>query len=696
LKTWSDEAAAVLPGLAVRIVKTPSDLRRPAQLYILSREDAKLGHGYRGIEGHCPRCGTFLLTSAATNASRRLRCKAISRRPRNRAGRLAVFLGTLLAPSFPEHALTADLPALRRRLQGPVRPLPTSRLLDFHDHLVQEIAALFETSDADEEQATLLPVAKLLLRFAAVFQTRSRALPLLKGLLGRGEPSTWGPHAWIRSVVETLENPETEEPTDPTKEILRVLEVLHSLAVWEESPPCGEPLYQAIPQPRRFPLAKVIQRRHASLFDLVVLDEAHEFNNPGSAQSNAAHRLSGLPGVPTLLLSGSLMGGFASSVFTNFWALSRAFREEFDRGDRAAFIDRYGFRRILVSHDGEASTLQTRRFGSQTDREIDSRMTVLGEAPGLMPEFLLRHLLPVAVFIQKADLEVKLPPPIEILSPLTFPSDDAFAPELYAEYRRLQERLLERIRRDRFDPQRSGRLLGALVEMPSYLDLATDDLPPFEIRYPEHLDSELVALGRAFPASWRTPKEVWLLERVAANLRQGNRVLVFLRHTGTPSLPARLLRLLREVTPRAAWLDAKKVSTADREAWIDENVVGKDVQVLLVNPNAVKTGLNNLVCFSTALWYELDLSAYTLRQAPGRLHRIGQTRQVEIETAYYAGTTQEVMLEHVASKVTVSLQADALDLQSALEALGASDAQNTALSTALSLGEAVYRSLNRT
>jgi hypothetical protein len=41
------------------------------------------------------------------------------------------------------------------------------------------------------------------------------------------------------------------------------------------------------------------------------------------------------------------------------------------------------------------------------------------------------------------------------------------------------------------------------------------------------------------------------------------------------------------------------------------------------------------------------------------------------------------------------LQADALDLQSALEAAGASAEETNALATALSLGQAVYRALTR-
>jgi len=40
----------------------------------------------------------------------------------------------------------------------------------------------------------------------------------------------------------------------------------------------------------------------------------------GSAQGFAAHRLVEL-GVPTLLMTGSVMGGYAESLFANQWAL---------------------------------------------------------------------------------------------------------------------------------------------------------------------------------------------------------------------------------------------------------------------------------------------------------------------------------------------------------------------------------------
>ncbi len=688
LQSWSDQAAAVLPDLTVQIVTCPRDLLKPAQIFILSRESAKLGHGHQGLGGRCPRCGAFLATDADANAARRLRCPAVARRATNPSARLAGMLSCLLAPTCQNHPLIEDLaPAalLKRLASRPCNSFAAARCLDFFEHLLGETTSLIA---AGAEEAKLL--AQETVRVAKALHTASRALGALACLVAPGKEGPGGElFSCLRAVIEELED-ELAAPIscDPQSELLATLEALHGAATWEESPTCQEPLYRAIAKPRRYPLAKLIQRRHARDFNLLILDEAQELNEMGSAQSKAAHRLSGLPGVPTIVLSGSLMGGFARSLFANFWALSPAFREEFRRDDQAAFVARYGFRKLLVP-----ARKTPRQLGAHTDREIGA--TTIGDAPGIMQTFILRHLLPVAALVHKEDLEIKLPPLTETPVAIGFPEDDSTAQSLRSEYERLLDELLTRIRAERFDPDRAGRLFGALVEVPAYLDCATDDLPPFEIRYPEELGGELVAVGQAFPSAWRTPKERWLLARVEELRRRGDRVLVFLRHTGTPELPRRLLRLLSTITPHVAWLDTDKVPSRRREAWINEHVLARGVEILLVNPNAVRTGLNNLVAFSAGLWYELDLSATTYRQAGGRLHRIGQTRPVTIETPFYAGTAQQLTFEHIAAKVSASLRVDALDLQAALEAAGASEEETNAHAIALSLGQAVYRSLSR-
>ena len=138
-------------------------------------------------------------------------------------------------------------------------------------------------------------------------------------------------------------------------------------------------------------------------FDLLILDEVHEYSNQGTAQQKAAHRLAEI-GIPTLALTGSIMGGYASSLFANMWALDRDFRREFERGDKSTFIRRYGFQKLLVSENGNGKKDRPRDFGVRSDRE-QRTVRVLGEAPGVLPLFLLRHLLPAGVLVHKEDLD---------------------------------------------------------------------------------------------------------------------------------------------------------------------------------------------------------------------------------------------------------------------------------------------------
>jgi hypothetical protein len=69
LKSWRDQAAAVLPGHRVQTVETVSDLELPAEIYLLSRETAKLSHGLRRLEPRsrearqCPRYGHLVTGS---------------------------------------------------------------------------------------------------------------------------------------------------------------------------------------------------------------------------------------------------------------------------------------------------------------------------------------------------------------------------------------------------------------------------------------------------------------------------------------------------------------------------------------------------------------------------------------------------------------------------------------------------------
>lgn len=678
LDTWEGEAREVWPRARVVRIESLADIDQDGEIYLLSREAAKLGPQARGVQDRCPRCGRPTSTTPDENARKRLRCAWREIEAIDTWAVLAQALALSAFPPLQDHDLAGQI-AGRHRILARATPSADS-VRDALGTLLSALAAAVVEHGRDEPASDGVRAAVgVLVRVAAALDELPRVERWLQRVRQREELAA------VATVADQVLAGEPDRETDLETVVRRAFRDLSEAGEWEESAPCGEPLYQFIPEPRRWPIAHYIAKHRRDRFDLLVLDEAHEYNNLGTAQQKAAHRLVELK-MPTIVLTGSIMNGYASSLFANWWALDREFRDEFGRDERKAFVERYGF----VKREYRQPKDRDREFGTVTDRDSMARRTA-GETPGVLPVFLLRHLLPGGIVLHKEDLEVDLPPMEEhqvVLEPET--GDDA---ALLAGYRELRDALVQRIQADR-GTALQGKLWGQLAELPSYLDRATDDQGRFEMRYPEDVGGELIATGQAFPAAWKTPKERWLLNALSDELSAGRKVLVFLRHTGGGKLPARLLRLVQtEVTEKAAFLDVAKVPAKKREAWIDRHVLERGVEVLLVNPNAVRTGLNNLVSFSTAVWYEVDYSASTYRQANGRLHRPGQALTVRIYFPVYEATAQKLALDLVAKKVTASLQVDGLSIQGALEAAGIGAGERNALDATMQIGEAIYRRL---
>lgn len=470
------------------------------------------------------------------------------------------------------------------------------------------------------------------------------------------------------------------EPVGHGALLQQALHQLVPFAVWSVAEPCGAPVHQAVPDPRRYPLASYVAARHPRLFDFLVFDEAHELSSQDSAQGRAASRLAYL-GAPRVYLTGSVMNGYAESLFQLLWDVSPAFREEFDRSERPTFVQRYGYQRRYVSHEGTDGKVAA--FGAVTDR-VERKEKPLGPAPGVLPLLVLRHLLPVAVTLQMEDLDDALPPCREITVPIE-PT-----PALRARHQQVATALVTQIRQDSFTPL-SGKLWGQMAELPSHLDRATADTGnvdtgAYSVAYPESVGGRVVVEAAPFPAADLLPKEAWCVETVRAELAEGRRVLVFAWHAKV--LP-RLQRLLAEALGEpVALLDANKVQASKRQGWIDREVIAKKRRVLVVNPVAVQTGLNNLVWFATAIYMQNPAcNPVVYRQSKGRISRIGQTLETRVYFPIYAGTTQEPLHRLLLQKVAVSMAVDGVDAQGALEAAGASEDVTLA---GMALGKQLY------
>jgi hypothetical protein len=506
-------------------------------------------------------------------------------------------------------------------------------------------------------------------RFDSVAESLDAKRPIADPEFKHRNEDGWGDHSWSE-----------------LSGAVRALETLSGLALWGESEPCGERLYQAIPEPRRVALAPYIAKRLPRLFDCVIFDEFHELSNSiDSAQSAAMMRLAQL-GAPVLALTGSAMNGYAKSLFAGQWALDPEFRREFERNQEGKFVQRYGYIKIKVEmRDSNGKSVS---FGAVSDR-VERTEREAGSAPGVLPLFVLQYLLKKAVVIHKDDLAIDLPPCHHIVEHVSA------GLTLQGNYDALAHTLKKQIKRDAFGPL-AGKLFGQVSELPSYLDRATSDMGNcsdgwWRIRYPEDCEGGLVAEQEPFERETILPKEQWMLDKVRDELFEGRNVLIFGYHVIV--LP-RLRRLIQEQLgePCALLLATPDKSikttrvgkplangegpigapgTDKRKPWIAQEIIGRGVRVMVVNSTAVQTGLNNLVHFNSIIWMENPAcSPIGFRQANGRIFRPGQEKETRIFFTVYIDTAQAAAHSLLMLKVGVSEGTDGLDARGAMAAAG--------------------------
>ena len=165
---------------------------------------------------------------------------------------------------------------------------------------------------------------------------------------------------------------------------------------------CGSALWQADPSgPRRYPLSDYVKNRMKSFFDLLVGDEIHEYKGRGSAQGIAAGVLADACGT-SLTLTGTLTGGYSSTLFHLLYRFSPEIRTEFGRSDEHRWIQRYGFEEHTIGKPDNDS-VEDGRYS----RRRKYRKTVR-ERPGLAPSALF-HLIGNTVFLRLSDVASGLP-----------------------------------------------------------------------------------------------------------------------------------------------------------------------------------------------------------------------------------------------------------------------------------------------
>jgi hypothetical protein len=384
--------------------------------------------------------------------------------------------------------------------------------------------------------------------------------------------------------------------------------------------------------PRRVALADVIKRQlPKGFFDLAVFDEGHELKSGVSAQGISAGRLAE-HSRRSLVLTGTLFGGYASTLFNLLWRFNDAVRERYAITDERRFIEDYGLLEWITTYsdqdDGKTSSRRSERTSSK-------------ERPGVNPK-ILSDLLACTVFLRLSDVGEALPAFEETVLEVDM---DAEQGEVHGVFRR---RLMAEVREAlaKGDKRLLGKAMMPLLHHPD---------TPFrleEVTLEEQYGTRLVARAEPLSASVLYPKERALCEFVSERAVEGRKTLIFVQGTEIRDITGRLKGLLELYGVRSMILKSDTVDTKKREAYVFEQQ--DRVDALICHPRLVQTGLD-LLALPSIVFYQVEYSTYTLRQAARRSWRIGQTQDVEVVHMAYRDTAQVPALKLIAAKAQKSL-----------------------------------------
>jgi hypothetical protein len=441
--------------------------------------------------------------------------------------------------------------------------------------------------------------------------------------------------------------------------------------------PCGAALWQYTGQQLVWAPARYIQKHLKGVFDYLICDEVHEEKSDTSARANAL----GSPATScrkVIAMTGTLIGGKASHVRSLLFRLSAGSlkAENLSWVDDMEFSRRYGRVDTIITEKSASGDDNRRTSGKSTTKRQ-------AEQPGIMPTLYGRHLIGNTIFLSLKDVAEDLPDYGE------YPTPVGMNAELQEPYREMEGKLKDAVARllRQGNQQLLSGMLHALLAYPDY---------PYDWQPIGYVNKQRQFITVASPPTldrdtlW--PKERKLLEILREEKSQGRQCWVFAIYASTHPVLQRLERIIQGAGYTVKVLDADKVPTRGRSAWIAQNAPGTDV--IISHPQPVRTGLTLFDAmgghnFPSLLFYETGYDLFTLRQASRRSWRIGQKHPCRVYYLHYRETMQARAMGLMAQKLDASL---ALEGQFSADGLAAMSADSGSLT--MELARSLVESVN--
>ncbi|MBK9121536.1 MAG: hypothetical protein IPM16_00245 [Chloroflexi bacterium] len=439
--------------------------------------------------------------------------------------------------------------------------------------------------------------------------------------------------------------------------------------LWRESRDRGSQPKPGEKYPTRNPryrLDEYLKRMYPDRVYLLIWDEVHEAQHGDTGNGEAFSRMAGLS-KKVLAMTGTPFNGRSSSIFNLEYAINPRVRTRYpwgggrrlsrkERGSRT-------FQEVLSENSSQRGRAESRWVSEMGVREqiVEERPSYdrdtgaytgtstyerpYQEAPGISP-LLVAEVLDHAVFFSLGDLGKALPRYEEIAHPVELDAD------LYAEYDRTRQRLKDYLIQRRWEGDTTFR--GAYLQWA--MGWHNAPFRPYEVIH--NLKHPITGVKEPYTVA-RLPsygedrifaKEQALIDRVQAELAANRPCVIYFRQTATRDIQPRLETLLRRHVPEARTFILKNTVDAERREAVIAREIAKGTNVVLCNPELIKTGLD-LIHFPTLIFYELVFNLSTLMQAAARSYRLNQTHEhCKVIYLYAEGTMEQTAVQLMSRK----------------------------------------------
>ena len=271
-------------------------------------------------------------------------------------------------------------------------------------------------------------------------------------------------------------------------------------------------------------------------FGCLLVDEGHEYKNEGSAQGQAMGVLAACCS-KTVLLTGTLMGGYADDLFHLLYRLNPRMMIEdgFTYSERGSIGP--ASNAFMAAHGVLIETRKEMDEGSHRTAKGNKDKTSVSKGPGFGPKGIMRYVVPYTAFLKLKDIGGNVLPPYE----------EEFIPvamdELQAQT--YNARLALPLRRILNDSLRAGdhSLLGVVLNvLLAWPDCAFRD----ENVYHPHRRILLASAPAVYSDVDHSPKERKLLVLCRQERSHGRRLLVYTTYTGGRDTTSRLKAILEQ------------------------------------------------------------------------------------------------------------------------------------------------------